>query len=349
MAGKGKEEDRPVNLADIAEAVGVSMMTVSLALRDHSRISEKTKRRVREKAEELGYVRDPELSRLMAYIRNRKATKFQANLGFLHCLPHPLSKDANKYLFQLYESARDKAAELGYSLNVIWLTEKGMSKRRISQILEARNVQGVLMAPIPHNLNFQPGDRMDASKVSGVNIGYSVTNPRYSRITVNHYQAINLAMDKLWEMGYRRIGLTMDEVSSARVRDLWLAGFASWQYTHFHRMRVSPLIIQKDWKAEIKEWMDDFKPDVVMTQAALTQSSLVELGYDIPGDVGVAYLNANFQRGKVGGIVQDNRTEGQLAIEYLISQILSRRTGPPDNNVTIMVKGVWRPGNTLRD
>ena len=70
---------------------------------------------------------------------------------------------------------------------------------------------------------------MNASKVSGVTIGYSVTNPRFSRITGNHYQAINLAMDKLWELGYRRIGLAMDEISSARVRDLWLAGFAAWQ------------------------------------------------------------------------------------------------------------------------
>lgn len=348
MAGTGKSDERPVNLADIAEAVGVSMMTVSLALRDHSRISEKTKRLVREKAEELGYVRDPELSRLMAYIRNRKATKFQANLGFLHCLTHPLSKEANDYLFQLYEAARDQAAELGYSLNIIWLTEKGMTKRRIAQILEARNIQGVLVAPTPLDLGFQPGDRMDASKVSGVTIGYSVVNPRYSRITVNHYQAINLAMDRLWEIGYRRIGLAMDEISSARVRDLWLAGFAAWQYTHFHRMRVSPLVLQKDWKLEMKEWMGDFKPDVVMTQAGLAQSTLVELGYRVPDDVGVAYLNANFQRGKVGGIVQDIRTEGQLAIEYLVSQILSRRTGVPDNNVTIMVKGSWRSGNTLK-
>jgi hypothetical protein len=64
--------------------------------------------------------------------------------------------------------------------------------------------------------------------------------------------------------------------------------------------------------------------------------------------VGVAYLNANFQRRDVGGVVQDIETEGQLAIEYLVSQILSRRRGVPDNNVTMMVKGRWKTGATLR-
>jgi LacI family transcriptional regulator len=348
MAKNDKNSDRPVNLSDIAEAVGVSMMTVSLALRDHSRISEKTKKLVREKAEELGYVRDPELSRLMAYIRNRKAIKFQANLGFLHCLDKPLSKQANRYVYQLYDAAREQAAELGYSLNVIWLTEKGMTTRRVSQILDTRNIQGVLIAPLPRDLGFQPAERMDASKVSGVTVGYSVSNPRYSRITVNHYQAINLAMDNLWEMGYRRIGLAIEETASARVRDLWLAGFVAWQYTHFHLMRVSPLFIQKDWKQEMKDWMDDLKPDVVMTQSEQTQSTLIELGYKVPADVGVAYLNANFQKGNVSGIVQDIHAEGQLAIDYLVSQILSRRTGVPENNVTIMDKGSWRTGNTLK-
>jgi LacI family transcriptional regulator len=324
------------------------MMTVSLALRDHSRISEKTRKRVREKAEELGYIRDPELSRLMAYIRNRKTAKFQANLGFLHCLEAPISPEANEYQWLLYEAARQQAADMGYSLNVIWMTEKGMNRKRISQILEARNIQGVLVAPLPHGLGFQPAKLLDAENYSGVTIGYSVTDPRYSRITVNHYQAINLAMDKLWEAGYRRIGLAMEEQASARVRDLWLAGFVAWQYKQFHRMRVTPLVIEDEWKHALRDWMDALKPDVVMTQTDQLETTLEALGYAVPDDVGVAYLNANFKRRDVGGVVQDIRTEGRLAIEYLVSQILSRRRGVPVNNVTISVKGSWKTGATLK-
>lgn len=348
MSDKPDSPDRPVNLGDIAKALGVSMMTVSLALRDHSRISEKTKERVKAKAAELGYVRDPELSRLMAYIRNRKSTKFQANLGFLHCLERPFTKRANEYFYRLYEAARNQAHDLGYSLNVIWMTEKGMTRKRIVQIIEARNIQGVLLAPIPQNFPAQPAALMDPDQVSGVTTGYSVTNPRYSRVTANHYQAINLAMDKLRAMGYHRIGLIIDEPASARVRDLWLAGFTAWQYTHLGTMRVSPLVVKNDWSAEIQQWMYDFKPDVVMTQNELAERTLTHLGFAVPDDVGVAYLNANFLKRDVGGIVQDIETEGQLAIDYLVSQILARRKGVPNNNVTMMVKCTWKNGATLK-
>jgi LacI family transcriptional regulator len=189
---------------------------------------------------------------------------------------------------------------------------------------------------------------MEPDQYSGVTIGYSVTEPRYSRITVNHYQAINLAMDKLWEAGYRRIGLALEAQASLRVRDLWLAGFAAWQYTKFHRMRVTPLVIQENWKAELRDWMDELKPDVIMTQTDLVETTLQQLGYTIPADIGVAYLNANFHRRDVGGVIQDIATEGQLAIDYLISQILARKKGVPDNNVTMMVKGRWKTGATLK-
>lgn len=347
MSSSSKDGDRPVNLADIAEAVGVSMMTVSLALRDHQRISPKTKARVIAKAEELGYVRDPELSRLMAYIRNRRSKNLQANLGFLHCLQVNFNKDAGQYMWSLYESAKQQAAEMGYSLNTIWLTEKGMSERRMSQIIETRNIQGIVVAPIPSELGFQPGERMDPSKVAGVTIGYSVTNPRYSRVTFNHYQAIQLAMNKLCAMGYKRIGLALDAVASTRVRDLWLAGFAAWQNVNLKSIRVSPLIIESDWEDAMQDWLKKRKPDVILTQTENTHRTLTKLGYKVPADIGIAYLNANFHKEQVAGIVQNTALEGQLAIEYLVSQILARRIGVPESNVTIMVKGSWRLGTTL--
>src|SRR5690606_5080507 len=45
-----------VKLEDIAKVVGISKMAVSLALRDHPSISEKTTKKVKKVAEELGYV-----------------------------------------------------------------------------------------------------------------------------------------------------------------------------------------------------------------------------------------------------------------------------------------------------
>ncbi|MEX2381361.1 MAG: helix-turn-helix domain-containing protein, partial [Opitutales bacterium] len=49
----------PPRLADIARAGNVSVMTVSMALRDHPRISQATRDRIKALAAEMNYRRDP--------------------------------------------------------------------------------------------------------------------------------------------------------------------------------------------------------------------------------------------------------------------------------------------------
>ena len=58
-----KPKNPVVNLRHIAERVGVSRITVSMALRDDGRISEVTRERVRAVANELGYTPNPRIER----------------------------------------------------------------------------------------------------------------------------------------------------------------------------------------------------------------------------------------------------------------------------------------------
>ena len=51
-----------ITLKDIARRTGLSVMGVSMALRNHPRIGEETRKRVRAVADEMGYRRDPMLS-----------------------------------------------------------------------------------------------------------------------------------------------------------------------------------------------------------------------------------------------------------------------------------------------
>lgn len=57
----------PVSLRDLGRHLGVSHVTVSLALREHPRISESTRAKVRKAAEEFGYQPDPMLQSLARY------------------------------------------------------------------------------------------------------------------------------------------------------------------------------------------------------------------------------------------------------------------------------------------
>src|SRR4051812_9774003 len=95
----------------IAAEVGVSVMTVSLALRNHPRISRATRQRVQTVATRLGYRSNPMVASLMTQIRSSRPISYQANLGFMAenlqvLKSHPLYQSA-------YEGIIKRAEELG--------------------------------------------------------------------------------------------------------------------------------------------------------------------------------------------------------------------------------------------
>ena len=74
MHNQKKDKDFSSGMArvtqqDIAEAVGLSAVSVSLALRNSSRISAATRDRVQQAAKEMGYSPDPMLQSLSSYRR----------------------------------------------------------------------------------------------------------------------------------------------------------------------------------------------------------------------------------------------------------------------------------------
>ncbi|MDA3873826.1 MAG: helix-turn-helix domain-containing protein, partial [Kiritimatiellae bacterium] len=73
----------------IAQELGVSTMTVSLALKGHPRISDETREKVLRTAEEMGYRTNPMVSSLMAHIRSSRPVPYQANLAFLSDFTNP--------------------------------------------------------------------------------------------------------------------------------------------------------------------------------------------------------------------------------------------------------------------
>lgn len=73
-----------VTLRDIARELDVSHATVSLALRDHARISVETRLRVRMKADEMGYRQDPMLSALSHYRSARREIPRQTALAWIN-------------------------------------------------------------------------------------------------------------------------------------------------------------------------------------------------------------------------------------------------------------------------
>ena len=123
-----------IRLKDIAQRAGVSVMTVSKALRDASDISAETKTRIKLLAQQLGYVPDS----MAQSLRNRR-TKL---LGLI------IPSIANPIFARTLLAIEERAHQWGYE--VIFAQTLNIAEREDSCILRllSRKIDGLLIAPV---------------------------------------------------------------------------------------------------------------------------------------------------------------------------------------------------------
>ncbi len=133
-----------MNLRHLARLAGLSASAVSLALRDSPKISTATKAAVRQLAQKHGYKPDAKVVALMTHLRKPPAIRQEACFGVVSFYNHPRPWETSRHLTRIYEGMNQRATELGYRLEPLWLRAPGMTYRRLRGILDARGIEGLL-------------------------------------------------------------------------------------------------------------------------------------------------------------------------------------------------------------
>lgn len=123
-----------VRLKDIAEVAGVSVMTVSKALRDKPDLSAGTKSRIQALARQMGYVPDASASGL----RNRKTRL----LGLV--IPAPTDPVYSRVLLALESQAHER----GFDLLLAHSLGQAEREDQVVRRFMSRRVDGVFIAPV---------------------------------------------------------------------------------------------------------------------------------------------------------------------------------------------------------
>src|SRR5476649_2137194 len=251
--------DRRVTLADIALKAGVHVTTVSLALRNHPRLPESTRQRIHLLAQELGYRPDPLLRALISYRggimarRNTPTLAYVTNWatcwGWKKVTAHP----------DFYAGAQAKANQLGYKLEHFWMHEPGLTQGRLSRMLYARGIGGLLFAS--HGREMGDVVDFDWRHFSAVKIDYLPHRPVLHNVTNNQCDIVRLAMQKVLAAGYRRIGFVMHRGWDHSVDHLWTAGFLCEQTAIAEADRIPMFLFPEP--EPIEAWMAESQSHVV--------------------------------------------------------------------------------------
>jgi LacI family transcriptional regulator len=337
----------PPTLREIARRAGVSHTTVSLSLRNHASIPEATRKRLRRLADRLGYRSNVLVSALMSQVRLKQPKSAPEVVGFLTGGPTADDWKNHSYSVGCYEGARQRAQQLGMRVEPFWLGLGGAASAATCRMLHARAIHGNLITPFPVPVY---GHELDWAHMICVGLGYVFNQHALHRATHNHFRGAFLAYEQLVGLGYRRIGLMLDQAENSRVNYLWLGGYLAAQST-LGRLKLEPLLTAvTGTPAQVRAWMRKVKPEVVIGFGPRQFLTLTELGYRIPRDV--AYVALDVEQThlahveKVTGINQNLPLIGATAIDILASQLYHNEQGLPQRPVFSMIAGFWVDGGT---
>jgi len=130
---RGPSPEKRVTLQDIARRTGVTINTVSRALKNKPDISVKTCERIQQVAREMGYVRNYAASSLRS---GRTKT-----LGLI------LGEMSNPYYAVMADAVHEAASALGYTLMTLCAREDPEQEMNAVETAMSRQVDGILLFP----------------------------------------------------------------------------------------------------------------------------------------------------------------------------------------------------------
>lgn len=339
--------EKRVPLRVIAENTGLSRMAVSLALRDHPSIPPATRKRVQAAARRLGHRADPVVADLMTRLRTATRVHSEETLAIVTNQRNGRSWEDLPTHRAYHEGALARAAQLGYKTEEFRLHEDGMSEKRLSQILWTRGIEGVLIFPILGD----PGVfdmRLEWKRFSAAAIAFSLRSPLLHRSCAHHAYVVMEACRRLRKLGYRRPGLAIEAQQDERTGHHWRAGFLCAQDLESAPDPVPPLITAS-WSFEtFADWFTRHRPDVVLGIDRPLVDWMERCGARVPRDAGYASLDLTPDMGAISGMDQNSRQIGAAAIDLIVAGIRQHERGVPRNPKTVMIEGIWRPGETTR-
>jgi DNA-binding LacI/PurR family transcriptional regulator len=177
-------------IGHVAAAAGVSMATVSRALRGLPNVAPETRARVAEAASRLRYQPHPHASRLAA--------------GRTHAIGMAVPLLERWYFGKIVASAESALRERGYDLILYEVDGEAALRRFLSEAAPYRKrTDGLIIADL-----VVPPDLLGGLVSSGtvmVTIGDRTDD--YSSVMIDNAAAAQLVMDHLIDLGHRRIGL----------------------------------------------------------------------------------------------------------------------------------------------
>lgn len=200
-------------IKDIAKVAGVSVTTVSRALNGYSDVNEKTRKRIKEIAEELNY--SPNIV-ARSLVMNRSKT--------IGLLVSEISREGAKdnFTFEVLCGLNDRAAELDYDLILFNTNSTKQRLKSYTQLCRERRVEGVILQGIKKDDPYL--QEVIDSDIPCVMIDVPIKGETVGYVTTDNIGGARRAVEYLLSLGHQRIAM-MNGHAKAYVSEKRLKGY----------------------------------------------------------------------------------------------------------------------------
>ncbi|MBZ5560929.1 MAG: LacI family transcriptional regulator [Acidobacteriia bacterium] len=310
-----------VRMRDIARDLGVSLMTVSKALRDHKDVAEATRRRIQERALELKY--EPNL------IARSLASKRSFLIGLI--IPDIM----NSFFAEVAKGVDSKLAPLGYQILISNSGENAEIELRQIKLLVGRKVDGLIIASAGVHSSGPLIELLTAHNSRYVLIDRMIPNAKANYVGVKDQEIGAMATGHLIDQGCERIAhLRGPMVSTGKGR---LRGYQ--RALAKHGLKVPPEYVvsaahedSTGYDAMRRLLQLKPRPDGVFCYndavAAGAIKAILEAGLDVPRDIAVVGAGdlhySDMLRVPLSTIDQSSFQIGVTAAELLLKYMESK-------------------------
>jgi DNA-binding LacI/PurR family transcriptional regulator len=348
--------DKWVSLRDVAAKTELSRSTVSMALRNHPDISQRTRERVCAVAREMGYSPNPFISR----VSKRRGSPERAG-------PRPLVEIAYVSSGRYYVKAETMMAEaeqrvgeeqsfaasMGYKLVVHHLAKSDEAPESMGARLYNRGCDAVIVGPLRRKdfANRFPWQHFTCVCMGG--FGSCDILPVHT-IMDDPFRKIERAWSELRARGYRRPGLALLwEPADTPERSLMQGAWLRCLETDPNRpVRIPWLEIKAFGETpRFQTWLRRSKPDVVVAYNTAIRGMLADHGIPWPEGVGLVTMHASDSayraQGGVCGFTDTWHVQLQTAITLIDQEIRLFRRGLPEHRQVVHIDSPWHEGDSL--
>ncbi|MSU51066.1 MAG: LacI family transcriptional regulator [Opitutus sp.] len=327
-----------ISLQQIARAADCSLATVSYALRDEPRIRPETRALVKKIAAQLGYRPNPRFSALMSHIRNSRPVAAGERIAFVWVHTSRAESAKDPFLQRVFLGAKARAEALGYGLEEFWTAERGMTDRRLSQVMKSRGIVGVLLSPVIHEAEVTVD--LEWACFAPAVIGSARWTPELHHAGHHHYLAMRMALERLAAAGYRRPMAILEADVNERARRAWEAAFAVFHPSRAAAAELLWIGLPAERRAVARR-LKASRPDVLVVSAHAIVEQLRTMDVAVPAELPIINLHWVPTAPEIGGVDQSYDMVAANAVDLVVSQLNSNETGVPPWPRMLLFPGRW--------